>query len=378
MCPPAVRVVLFALAFTTLTGCRQPAQSQQTGGEVQSLTQANEQIVDGRETAITRAVRRAAPAVVSINVLEVRTVRDPRYDAWFGSFAPPRYQRQQVQQTGSGFVVSADGLVVTNEHVVGNASRITVSFPDGETFPASLVGADQATDLAVVRIDAGRDVPYLEWSRAGGPVVGEWAVALGNPFGLFEATEPSVTVGVVSATRRDLDSQGQGRLYRDMIQTDAAINQGNSGGPLLDALGEVMGVNTAIYSRTGGSVGIGFAVPAQRARAIVDELVASGSIDRSYYTGLGVVDLDARIARALETSRMQGAFVRAVDGGSPAEAAGVQPYDILVGISGKPVASASDYVARIYDFRPGDRVTLDLERGGQAQQVTMQIGRAQR
>ncbi len=373
-----VRFVLLALVFATLVGCRQPAQSQQTAGDPQSLTAANEEIVDGRETAITRAVRRAGPAVVSINVLEVRTVRDPRYDAWFGSFAPQRYRRQQVQQTGSGFVVSADGLVVTNEHVVGNASRITVSFPDGETFPASLVGADQATDLAVVRIDAGRDVPYLEWSRVGAPVVGEWAIALGNPFGLFEATEPSVTVGVVSATRRDLDSQGQGRLYRDMIQTDAAINQGNSGGPLLDALGEVMGVNTAIYSRSGGSVGIGFAVPAARARAIVDELVASGSIDRSYYTGLGVVDLDARISRALETSRTQGAFVRSVDPSSPAAAAGVEPYDILVGISGESVASASDYVARIYDFRPGDRVTLDVERGGRMEQLTMRIGRAQR
>lgn len=372
------RVVLFALLFTALIGCRQPAQSQQTIGDAPSLAQANEQIVDGRETAITRAVRRAGPAVVSINVLEVRTVRDPRYDAWFGSFAPPRYRQQQVQQTGSGFVVSPDGLVVTNEHVVGNASRITVSFPDGETFPASLVGADQATDLAVVRIDTGRDVPYLEWSRAGAPVVGEWAIALGNPFGLFEATEPSVTVGVVSATRRDLDSQGQGRLYRDMIQTDAAINQGNSGGPLLDALGEVMGVNTAIYSRTGGSVGIGFAVPAQRARAIVEELVESGSIDRSYYTGLGVVDLDARIARALETSRTQGAFVRSVDDGSPAAAAGVEPYDILVGISGEPVTSATDYVARIYDFRPGDKVTLDVERGGRVQRLLLQIGRAQR
>ncbi len=375
---PNARVVLFALLFTTLVGCRQPAQSQQTIGDAPSLSQANEQIVDGRETAITRAVRRAGPAVVSINVLEVRTVRDPRYDAWFGSFAPRRYRQQQVQQTGSGFVVSADGLVVTNEHVVGNASRITVSFPDGETFPASLVGADQATDLAVVRIDAGRDVPYLEWSQAGAPVVGEWAIALGNPFGLFEATEPSVTVGVVSATRRDLDSQGQGRLYRDMIQTDAAINQGNSGGPLLDALGEVMGVNTAIYSRTGGSVGIGFAVPAQRARAIVEELVQSGSIDRSYYTGLGVVDLDARIARALETSQTQGAFVRSVDQGSPAQAAGVEPYDILVGISGEPVTSATDYVARIYDFRPGDKVTLDVERGGRPQRLTLQIGRAQR
>jgi serine protease Do len=367
--PRPLAHVFLAFALATLAGCRQPAQSQQPAPSLPGVTQ---EIAEGRETAITRAVRRAGPAVVSINVVGTRTVRDP----WFDLFAQSRRYRQQVQQTGSGFVVSSDGLVVTNEHVVANADRITVSFPDGETFPAALVGADQATDLAVLRIDAGRDVPSLEWADGPGPVVGEWAIALGNPFGLFEATEPSVTVGVVSATRRDLDSQGQGRLYRDMIQTDAAINQGNSGGPLVNALGEVMGVNTAIFSRTGGSVGIGFAVPAARARAIVDELVASGQVDRSYYTGLSLIDLNPRIARALETRRTEGAFVRGVDPGSPAAEAGVQPYDLLVGISGVPVSDYEDYVARIYDFRPGDRVTLDLERAGEPLRLNLRIGRA--
>jgi serine protease Do len=374
--PRLARLVLLTILLLSTSACRQPAQSQQVPGEPQSLEEATQQIADARETAITRAVRRAGPAVVSINVLEVRAVRDPRFDAWFGSFAPPRYRQQQVQQTGSGFVVSPDGLVVTNEHVVGNAVRITVSFPDGETFPAALVGADQATDLAVVKIDAGREVPHLPWSQ-GEPVVGEWAIGMGNPFGLFEATEPSVTVGVVSAKGRDLGPQ-QGRLYRDMIQTDAAINQGNSGGPLLNALGEVMGVNTAIYSRSGGSVGIGFAVPARRARAIVEELAETGSIDRSYYTGLGVIDLTPRIAQVLESELTEGAFVRSVDPGSPAEQAGVEPYDILVSIADAPITSANDYLARIYDFRLGDRVSLTVERGGERRRLTMQIGRASR
>ncbi len=370
---PRITLALLLL----LTACRNDARSQQPPPQrVADAGAVQETIVRSRQTAITRAVEVAEPAVVSINVIEVRQVRDPYYDSWFDFFGPPRsrLREQQVQQTGSGFVFSPDGYIVTNDHVAGNATRITVSFTDGRTLPARLVGSDQATDLALLKVEPEAALPYLQFDTSGPPIVGEWVIALGNPFGLFEAAEPSVTVGVVSALGRNLNQPG--RLYRGMIQTDAAINQGNSGGPLINALGEVIGVNTAIYSQSGGSVGIGFAVPAARAQQIIDELREKGAVDRSYYTGLDVVNLNARIAQAVGTTRTAGIIVRDVDEDSPAAAAGIRPYDIIYRIAGQDVNGNDDYVARIYDFRPGDRVVVELERDGQPRTLQLQIGRS--
>ncbi len=363
------RLFLLSLMLVLLPACQ--AQPQQAPPP--DAGRINSGISAGRETAITRAVQVAEPAVVSINVIEVRERRDPSYDSWFEFFAPPGTRRQQVQQRGSGFVLTPDGYIVTNDHVAGNAARITISFPDGETLPARLVGTDQATDLALLKVEANRPLPHLQFTSTGPPIVGEWVIALGNPFGLFEAAEPSVTVGVVSATNRNLSQPG--RIYRGMIQTDAAINQGNSGGPLINALGEVIGVNTAIFSRSGGSVGIGFAVPADRAQTIIDELREKGAVDRSYYTGFDAVDITPRIAQTLGTERTRGIIIRDIDSGSPADIAGLQPYDVIYRIAGQEVASNEDYVARIYDFRPGDRIEVDVERQGQPRTVTLQIGR---
>lgn len=369
-----MRRFALTLAFlTALMGCRQDARSQGPPPQRVPATAAQDEIGRGRETAITRAVRVAEPAVVSINVTGVQRVADPYWE-FFGA---QRYRQQQVQASGSGFVISPDGYVVTNEHVAANATRITVSFPDGETREARLVGADAPTDLALLKVDAPSPLPYLQFTRDARPIVGEWVIAIGNPFGLFEASEPSVTVGVVSATDRDLQSEREGRLYRGMIQTDAAINQGNSGGPLLNALGEVIGVNTAIYAPMGGAVGIGFAVPAGRARQIVEELRTRGSVDRSYYTGLNVIDVNPRIAQALEMAEARGAFVRSVDAGSPAARAGITAYDVITAIAGQRVANANDYVARVFDYRPGDRVPVDVLREGRTQRIQLTIGRAQ-
>ncbi len=365
-----------ALAFSllVLTACRQDARSQQPVLPQNSdAATVQQDIGASRQTAITRAVEKAEPAVVSVNVIEVRQVRDPYYDSWFDFFGPPRAQMREIKQIGSGFVFSPDGYIVTNDHVAGNATRITVSFPDGRTLPARLVGTDQATDLALLKVDADSTLPFLQFATSGPPIVGEWTIALGNPYGLFEAAEPTVTVGVVSALGRNLNQPD--RLYRGMIQTDAAINQGNSGGPLINALGEVIGINTAIFSQSGGSVGIGFAVPADRAGQILDELRENGQVDRSYYTGLDVVDLNARIAEAVGTSRLRGVVVRDVDAGSPAQRAGLQPYDVIVAIAGQPIGSNDDYVARIFDFRPGDQVDVDVEREGKPQRFSMRIGR---
>jgi len=383
------RSVLFLLPALVFIGSSQLACSQQTRPvpppqrvEAPADEDVNEQISRSRQTSITRAVEAVKPAVVSVNVIEVRRVayRDPFADPFFEFFGLQRRQsrilEREVQGLGSGFVISPDGYIVTNDHVAGNATKITVSFPDGKTLDARLVGTDPATDIALLKVDPDEPLPYLEFSKSGPPIVGEWVIALGNPFGLFEAADPTVTVGVVSATGRDLQVERRGTIYRDMIQTDAAINRGNSGGPLVNALGEVIGVNSAIYSESGGSIGIGFAVPADKARRIIEELREKGFIDRSYYTGLAVMNVDERIARALRLERASGAFIRDVDPGSPAEAAGLLPYDVIIEIEGERITNSNDYVARIYDFRPGDTVGVTVLRDGKPRDLNLRIGRA--
>jgi serine protease Do len=297
-------------------------------------------------------------------------------DPFFQRFLrrPPARERR-VESIGSGFLISPNGYIVTNDHVAGNATEIDVLFPDGRSMPADLVGSDPPTDLALLKVDPDDALPYLAFDTTAAPIVGEWVIALGNPFGLFEAAEPSVAVGVVSATNRDLQSGRDRRLYRDMIQTDAAINRGNSGGPLVNADGSVIGVNAAIYSESGGSIGIGFAVPARKASRILQELRETGAVDRSYYTGIYGTTVTERIARILGLNRTGGVLVRDLDPGSPADRAGLQPYDVIVAMEGETIDTRDDYVARIYDFRPGDTVRLRLLRKGEPITLSMRIGR---
>ena len=375
------RALLSVVVLMLLSGCGQDVQSQQRSARERpvagSLATAGSDISASRRTAITNAVREVAPAVVSVNVIQTQRVRAPSADPFFEYFFGRRHMRErQVQGVGSGFVISPDGYIVTNDHVAGDATEITVSFPDGKTLPAERVGTDPASDLALLKVDPEESLPYLSFAQEGRPLVGEWVIALGNPFGLFEATEPTVTVGVVSAVGRDLQSQGQTEhLYRDMIQTDAAINQGNSGGPLVNALGNVIGVNTAIYSEGGGSVGLGFAVPAARAQRIIGELRQNGHVDRSYYTGIRGVELSARAAQALGFDRESGILVRRVDRGSPAAEAGLQSRDVIVAFEGEAIETREDWLARLYDFRPGDRVRLTVVREGEERELRMRLGR---
>jgi serine protease Do len=334
------------------------------------------QVASSRRTAITKAVE----AVVTVHTEETQRIRDPRFapydDAYVRYFLRQSpYLEERVQGTGSGFIVSPNGYVVTNEHVVGEADDIEVLLPDGRSLSAERVGSDQATDLAVLKVAAGTPLPHVAFDTSSTPIVGEWVIAFGNPFGLFEASQPSVTVGVVSATDRDLQIEDDGRIYRDMIQTDAAVNQGNSGGPLVNAAGKVIGINTAIYSESGGSIGLGFAVPAERAVRIVSELKERGAVDRSYYTGLATVTVTARIARALDLERRAGVLVHDFDFQSPAAEAGIQVYDVIVELEGTPIDSREDYVARLYDFRPGDTVRLRVIRDGTPVDLKLTIGR---
>lgn len=391
-----MRAIVLLLIVSTF-GCNNHARSQQqVEVPAQEMPQpqrvetpattahdVNDDLYQSRHNAITRAVEAATPAIVSINVIEVQRLqyRDPFADLFSDPFFRQYFERRRsrvierpVQNLGSGFVISPDGYIVTNDHVAGNATKITVSFPDGRTLDARLVGTDQASDIALIKVEPEEPLLYLAFAEDSRPIVGEWAIALGNPFGLFEATEPSVTVGVISATGRDLGSQ-QGRIYRDMIQTDAAINRGNSGGPLVNALGEVIGVNTAIYSESGGSVGLGFAVPGNKVKRIIEELRENGHVDRSYYTGLRGVDVNTRIARALGLKDEKGILVADVDPDSPADEAGFLPYDVIVSLEREAVANLNDYVARLYDYRPGDTLRCEIIRDGKRVEVEMQIGR---
>ena len=378
-----MRTAAFVLALL-LAGCDRDAQSQQNpppqsvdapladgAGALEAL---DGEIASGRRTAITRAVEAASPAVVSVNVIEVQQVRyrDP-FARFFGMRVPDQVRQRQIQGLGSGFVVSPDGYIVTNDHVAGNATQITVAFPDGSTLPGTLVGSDSETDIALVKVEPPSPLPYLAFEEREDAIVGEWAVALGNPFGLFEAAEPTVTVGVVSGVGRDFPAQ-EGRVFRDMIQTDAAINSGNSGGPLVNALGRVMGMNTFIFSRSGGSVGIGFAVPSWRIQSVIRELQETGEVDRSFYTGLSLRAVDARIAQALDLSEARGLIVASVEAGSPAEEAGLQPYDIVVLVGGEAVTSVADIRQRLVDNRAGDTVTLGIVRDGEERDVRLRLG----
>lgn len=362
-------------------GCQQSVQSQQVGAAdtARSLARAADDISSTRQNAITRAVQAASPAVVSISVVQRVRYQDPFADPFFDFFFGGQRQRlreRQVQGVGSGFVITSDGYIVTNDHVAGQGDVITVAFPNGQTLRAELVGTDPASDLALLKVNPEEPLEHLSLDDVSDPIVGEWCIALGNPFGLFEASDPTVTVGVVSATGRDLAPQ-EGRLYRDMIQTDAAINRGNSGGPLINALGQVIGVNTAIISQTGGSVGIGFAVPVGRVVRVVAELKENGFVDRSYYTGLTGRNVTPRIARALGLSTVEGVFVEDVAPGSPADQAGFLPYDVIVAVQGEAIANQTDFAARLYDFRPGDRLLFSVRRDGKIANLTMRLGSSQ-
>ena len=377
------RIVLASLLGVFVgIGCNAQSTNSQQLTQTPDLTAVNNSVSEGRQTAITRAVANATPAVVSVNVISVQRVQvrdpfdsffsDPFFEQFFGGRRNREYERQ-VQGLGSGFVISPDGYIVTNHHVAGNATEITVSFNDGSTLPATLVGSDEATDLALLKVDSNKPLHYIPFSSSDA-IVGEWAIALGNPFGLFEATEPTVTVGVVSAIDRDFELKDR-HVYRDMIQTDASINQGNSGGPLVNAVGEVIGVNTFIFTQSGGSIGLGFAVPAIKASRIVDELREQGKVDRSYYTGLYGVDVDRNVAVELALSRISGVLVERIDPSSPAELAGFKPWDVIIAIEGEPIENRAAFVARLYDFRPGDDLTFDVVRSGRQISLGMELGR---
>ena len=273
-----------------------------------------------------------------------------------------------MKGSGSGVVISPDGYVLTNDHVIENASKIIVTLPGGEEYNAEVVGVDDVTDLALLKLD-GSNFPYVKMGDSEELIIGEWVVALGNPFGLFDVNQqPTATIGIVSG--KDLDFGIQGRkIFQDMIQTDAAINPGNSGGPLVNTYGEVIGINTFIYTGSSvkqGSIGIGFAIPINRARRIAEELKSKGHIVRDFSTGLRAQPLDRKTALYLDIPFSEGVIITHILKNSPASKAKLEYGDVIVAVENQKVSSPNDIleIIEINDLRPGDRVKMRVWRNG--------------
>jgi serine protease Do len=330
-------------------------------------------ISSSRQTAIVLAAKKVSPAVVSINVIQTRIVQaspfmspfgDQFEDPFWRNFFPPRTYKEQLRSLGSGFIISKDGLVLTNNHVVQGAQTIKVTLPDGRRFDGKLVGTDPQTDLAVVKIP-GENLPVATLGNSDNLEIGEWAIAFGNPFAyLLDDTQPTVTAGVISATNRSIKpGQGQVQVYRDMIQTDAAINPGNSGGPLVDADGDVIGINTFIFTSSGGSEGIGFAIPINRAKSVLEDLEKHGEVKR-LVIGAMVQSLTPDLVKALNLRNPKGVVVTDVAPGGLADQAGIQPGDVIQSLNGKPVTRTGEWNDLTLDLRPGEKVLLSVEREG--------------
>lgn len=381
--------LLLIFLLSLLSACqsneKQAAMTDLAAMTPQPVSQQNNQLVNdeifnSRRTAITRAVEKVSDAVCGINVTQIRQARRSIYydDPFLRFFFPERIPRQEVKSLGSGFLISSDGYILTNEHVVHNASEILVVLSDGSTQNAEVVGSDIITDIALIKI-AGNNYKYIRFGDSENVIIGEWVIALGNPFGLFAInSKPTVTVGVVSAVDRDFGRQSNERVYQDMIQTDAAINQGNSGGPLVNSLGEVIGMNTFIYTGSDyntGSIGLGFALPSNKIVRVVTDLKEYGEVNRRFRTGLEVDNISPIVARYFRLKSANGVIVTDVGKNSSAARAGLQVRDIILEVNGKKIEDESDIwsVIENSDLRGGDKLNFKVLRDQRILNISMKL-----
>jgi serine protease Do len=344
--------------------------------EASLMSAASAQTVQG-PPGFADIVDRVKPAVISVRVKfgagprgaddsSTPSPQESPLDRFFRQFgAPETPPRNAVTGQGSGFFISADGYAVTNNHVVEKAETVQVTTDDGKSYAAKVVGADARTDVALIKVDGRNDFPFVKFAE-GSPRIGDWVLAVGNPFGLGG----TVTAGIVSARGRDI---GEGP-YDDFIQIDAPVNRGNSGGPTFNMEGSVIGVNTAIFTPSGGSVGIAFAVPAETVKGVIAQLREKGSVTRGYI-GVQIQQITPDIAETLGLKTARGALVAEPEPNGPAAKAGVEAGDVITAINGKEVADSRDVARTISSMAPGTAVKLTIVRKGQEKIISVTLGR---
>ncbi|MGB9691461.1 MAG: S1C family serine protease [Candidatus Sumerlaeaceae bacterium] len=324
-----------------------------------------------RRTEIVEAAEKVSPSIVSVGASRTSYMVSPFFD-FFSDFALFPYQ-EKIPYLGSGVIVSRDGLIVTNYHVIEQAEDVFVTLSDGRELQANVIAADSVLDLAVLKVSA-MNLPAIKMGDSDDLMVGEWVLAMGNPFGnLIGDPHPTVTVGVVSALKRSFRSGGPSpKVYQDMIQTDAAINPGNSGGALVNVAGELVGINTFIVSRSGGSIGIGFAIPVNRVKALVDEVTKYGRL-RPKLIDFRVQNVNARIARILGSGATSGAVVAEIQRNGPAYRAGLRVGDIITSVNGHEIHTTDDIFANIWAQPLGTPIKCQIDRGGRKLTIEFQV-----
>jgi serine protease DegQ len=366
------------LVVTTLRPDLLPARSPANGTGVVTITESNPAKPGAAATPISvnlpgsfsTAARKAMPSVVNIfTSKEVKVPRhpfmdDPLFRRFFGDQLDDETQR--TSSLGSGVIVGAEGYILTNHHVIEAADEIEVALNDGRQAKAKIVGTDPESDLAVLKIEL-HNLPAVTFGRVEGVNVGDVALAIGNPFGVGQ----TVTMGIVSALGR---THLGINTFENFIQTDAAINPGNSGGALVDSNGNLIGINTAIYSRSGGSMGIGFAIPVSIARQVMEQIIQTGSVTRGWI-GVEVQDITPELAESFKLGQTRGVLIANVVAGGPAKDAGVKPGDVLLEVQGKSVPDSSAMLNTVAETRPGEVATLTLLRNGEKITLKLTVGK---
>jgi len=336
------------------------------------------EIVKSRENAITNAIKLASSSVVGVNITQIRQQRiNPFFDPFWDDFFPQK-KSYKVESFGSGVLISSDGYIITNQHVIDNSSEIIITTFGGDKYEAKIIGSDELTDIALLKIDA-NNLKSVHLGDSDSLIIGEWAIAIGNPLGLFTVSnQATATVGIISGINMDFGQKRSGRVYQNMIQTDASINPGNSGGPLINSIGEVIGINTFIItgdSYSQGSIGIGFAIPINLVKDIIEDLKLYGKIKRNYNTGIQVQDLDSMMKKYLKLDIDYGVIITKIEINSSGYRSGLKIGDIILKVNGESVEKSSDIVQIIDEglHRTGDIIILSIMRNNIIQDINLKL-----
>ncbi|MDH5480033.1 MAG: Do family serine endopeptidase [Nitrosomonas sp.] len=360
--------ILLAIFFVVST-LRPELLPWQPRGDIVTIKEASPAASMEMPDSFNIAAERAMPSVVNIftskevNAPSHPLLNDPMFQRFFGERFESKKRR--TSSLGSGVIVSADGYILTNHHVVAAADEVEIALVDGRKAKASIIGSDPETDLAVLKIDI-EDLPVITFAQSEAAKVGDIVLAVGNPFGVGQ----SVTMGIIGALGR---SQVGINTFEDFIQTDAAINPGNSGGALTDIAGNLIGINTAIYSRTGGSLGIGFAIPIHVVKQIMEQILHSGSVIRGWL-GVSMQDMTQELAESFGLKTTTGALISSVLREGPADRAGIKPGDILIAVEGDAVQNSSDLLNLVAALSPGDTVAVTVIRDGVEKKLNVRAG----